>query len=428
MLPQIRQEESLYPIPQFSVEKIDIEGFTDELKGFHSVFADCFSRSEPRENFGKYMTGQFAQSERKSIEPIASHTEGCDPGCMRYMISDALWDEEKMLRQYHDLVNEDMGEPDGVVIFDESGFPRKGKDSAGVSGQYCGSSGKVENCQVGVFAAYASSKGYAFSDKRLSVPDVWSDDEHEEKRGRTKFPEDIIFKTKPQSAAEMSEGIMKENMIPVRFVAADPIYGESDDFLRAAEAYVGVTYSVQITSDTLCRLRQPATETGTYRYREEACSEKTVAEGEKSPVRVDISAKGIHDVFRYRRTVSEGSRGPIEYEFTGRQVTLCKSGLPDRTVWLVMKRTPDRKRYRFHISNAPVSTRLPTFVWLSGIRWAVGQCFGETKTGSGTDHYEVRKYPGRNHHMLTCMPAHFFLRHLRIRLGKKSSVHYSVSA
>jgi len=192
MLPQIRQEEGLYPVPQFSVEKIDIEGFMDELKGFHGAFADCFSRSEPRENFGKYMTGQLAQSERKTIEPIAFHIGGCDPGCMQYMISDALRNVEKMLRKYQKLVSEDMGEPDGVVIFDESGFPKKGKDSAGVSGQYCGSLGKVENCQVGVFAAYASSQGYAFSDKDCSFPKSGSMMSIKIKEKKRSFPK-ILF-------------------------------------------------------------------------------------------------------------------------------------------------------------------------------------------------------------------------------------------
>lgn len=428
MLPQIRQEEGLYPVPQFSVEKTDISGFMEELKGFHGAFADCFSRSEPRENFGRYMTGLFSQLERKSIEPIAFNTEGGDPRSMQYMISDALWNEERMLRKYHVLVNEDMGESGGVIIFDESGFPKKGEDSAGVARQYCGSLGKVENCQVGVFAAYASSKGYALLDKRLFVPEVWFDDGHEKKREKTKFPDDLVFRTKPQLAAEMFEEIMKEGIIPAGFVTTDTIYGQSEDFLQVIEKYVGITYFVQIASDTFCWLRQPKTVTQTYRYKKEHRSKTVVAQGEKAPVRVNDLAKGLHDVFWYRRTVSEGSKGPIDYEFAERQVILSRSGLPDRTVWLVMKRTPDKKQYWYYISNAPVSTRLPTFVWLSGIKWAIEQCFGETKTELGTDHYEVRKYPGWNHHMLTCMLAHFFLWHLRIRLGKKSSVHYFVTA
>jgi SRSO17 transposase len=428
MLPKIRQEEGLYPVPQFGIEKTDISGFMEELRGFHGAFADCFSRSEPRENFGRYMTGLFSQLERKSIEPIAFHMEGGEPRNMQYMISDALWNEGKMLRKYHELVNEDMGEPDGVMIFDESGTPKKGEDSAGVGRQYCGNLGKVENCQVGVFAAYASSKGYALIDKRLFVPEAWFDDGHSWKREKTKFPEDVVFKTKPQLAAEMFVEIMKEGIVPAGFVTTDTIYGRSEDFLQVVEKYVGITYFVQIASDTPCRLRQPVIGTKTYRHKNGHRSETVVAQGEKAPMKVSELAKGLHDVFWYRRTVSEGSKGPIGYEFAKRQVVLSKSGLPDRRVWLVMKRTPDKKQYRYHISNAPVSTRLPTFVWLSGIRWAVEQCFGETKTELGMDHYEVRKYPGWNHHMLTCMLAHFFLWHLRIRLGKKSSVHYFVAA
>ncbi len=97
---------------------------------------------------------------------------------MQRFVSDAVWNEKAMLRQYHSLVNEDMGDPEGILIFDESGFAKKGDDSVGVSRQYCGSTGKVDNCQVGVFAAYASRHGYAFLDKRLYVPQKWFEDAH----------------------------------------------------------------------------------------------------------------------------------------------------------------------------------------------------------------------------------------------------------
>jgi SRSO17 transposase len=123
----------------------------------------------------------------------------------------------------------------------------------------------------------------------------------------------------------------------------------------------------------------------------------------------------------YRRKVSEGTKGPIVYEFARQRVTLCKEGLPDRTVWLVIKRTLGAApSYTYAISNAPASTPLRTFVWLSGVRWAVEQCFEESKTELGMAHYEVRKYPGWHHHMLTTMLAHFILWHQKVRLGKKS--------
>ncbi len=137
--------------------------------------------------------------------------------------------------------------------------------------------------------------------------------------------------------------------------------------------------------------------------------------------------------FRYinikRRRVSEGTKGPIEYEFTKRSVVLSKDGLPDREVWLLIKRTLDEDpSYSYFISNAPLSSRLKLFVWLSGIRWAIEQCFQETKTDLGMDHYEVRKFPGWVHHIMTCMLAHFFLWHIKIRLGEKSTSHYFIAA
>jgi SRSO17 transposase len=133
-------------------------------------------------------------------------------------------------------------------------------------------------------------------------------------------------------------------------------------------------------------------------------------------------AKRLPETCWYRRTVSEGTKGPIVYEFTKRQVTLCREGRPDRAVWLVLKRTVGAEPlYWYYISNAPLSTRLPTFVWLSSVRWAIEQCFEEAKTELGMDHYEVRKHPGWHHHMLICMLAHFFLWHVKIRLGEKST-------
>jgi len=253
-----------------------------------------------------------------------------------------------------------------------------------------------------------------------AVPGCRSDEAHKKNRERLKFPVSLSFKTGPQSAAEMSEGIVREAIIPFRYVVADSVYGESDDFTNQIESHTGITCFVGISCDTFCRLKNPVSETGSYRCRKEVRTEKVVAEDEKNPVRVDNPAGRIHNVFRYRRTVSEGAEGPTEYEFTEREITPCRSGLPTKNVRLIMKRTPGKKNYRFYISNALPGVRLPTFVWLSGIRRAIEQCFQEAKSESGTDHYEVRKFTGWNHHILTCMPAHFFLWHLRIRSEKKA--------
>jgi SRSO17 transposase len=120
--------------------------------------------------------------------------------------------------------------------------------------------------------------------------------------------------------------------------------------------------------------------------------------------------------------VSEGTTGPLTDAFARQRVTLCSEGLPERTVWRVIKRTvAGEPSYAYSISHAPASTPLRTFVWLSGLRWAIEQCFEASKTALGMDHYEVRKYPGWHHHMLTTMLAHCLLWHLKLRMGKKSA-------
>src|SRR5262249_34428760 len=129
----------------FDLVPSDVEGFMEELWEFQSIFHDCFARSESRAHFCDYMVGQCSKLERKSIEPMALHVEGGTIRGMQRFISDVHWDEEQMRWNYHQLVAEELGEPGGVLMFDETGFVKKGKDSVGVARQYCGILGKVEN-------------------------------------------------------------------------------------------------------------------------------------------------------------------------------------------------------------------------------------------------------------------------------------------
>ncbi len=429
MLPEIRKDEYLYPIPKFDICEGDVKNFFNELKGFHEIFHDCFHRSESREHFFRYMAGQFSDLERKSIEPIALAVEDGNVRAMQRFISDTEWNDANIMAKYRNLINEDMGTPDGVLIFDESGFVKKGNESIGVARQYCGNVGKVENSQVGVFAAYASPKGYGLIDKRLFIPELWFKDDHKQGRKKCKLPESVSFKTKPQLASEMLNELAEEAIVPFKYVTADSLYGNSDDFIEAVEQHPDLTYFVEVPCNTQCWFNRPITVEKTYKYKGEQRTKIVVEKSSKKPVDVKTIAKNINDFFWYRRKVSEGTKGPIEYEFTKRRVVLSKGNTPTKSVWLIMRRTlgksPD---YKFFLSNAGVSARLKLFVWLSGIRWAIEQCFEETKTELGMDHYEVRKYPGWNHHIITCMLAHFFLWHLKIRMGKKSSIYYSVAA
>ena len=384
MLPATRCDEHLYPVPKFDLGKGDIKEFTNELSGFHEQFADYFQRSESRGHFFKYMAGQFSPLERKSIEPIALAVKDGNVRAMQRFVSDAPWDDNKMIAKYRSLVNDDFGSHDGALIFDESGFVKKGQDSIGVARQYCGTIGKVENCQVGVFAGYVSEHGYGLIDKRLFIPEKWFGDDYLERRAKCKLPADAVFRTKPQLAVEMLDAVVEENVLPFKYVLADSVYGISPEFIESVDALPDKTYFVSVPKDTQCWLKRPMTITKKYRWGGKTRTKTVLVDPDSKPISMEELARNINEYFWYRRKVSEGTKGPIVYEFTRRQVILSAAGLPQKTVWLLIRRTlDDDPKYSFFISNASTGTRLKTLVWLSGLRWAIEQCFEETKTDEG---------------------------------------------
>jgi SRSO17 transposase len=194
------------------------------------------------------------------------------------------------------------------------------------------------------------------------------------------------------------------------------------------ESKPNVTYLVGMPNNTQFWLKRPGTEKKEYHFRGEQKAKLALKASEQKPITFDAFAKNLNNFFWYCRKVSEGTKGPKEYEFTKRQIVLSRDGLPGDHVWLIVRRTiGENPIYSYYISNAMVSTRMKLFVWLSGIRWAIEQSFEETKTELGMDHYEVRKWPGWYHHMITCMLAHFFLWHMKIRLGEKNISSYRIT-
>ncbi len=159
---------------------------------------------------------------------------------------------------------------------------------------------------------------------------------------------------------------------------------------------------------TQCWTQRPLPTTTTYRYKGEVRTNRLLKAPTKAPMTFEQFATGLHQNFWYPRTVSEGTKGPIEDEFARRRVTLAKDGVPYKTGWLVIKRTiEDEPTDWYYVSNASTSARLKLFVWLSGMRWPVEQCFEETTGELGMDHYDVRKDSGWHHHIMTCLLAHF---------------------
>ena len=428
MLPACRTAGEGLAIPTFDVVPSDVEGFLEELWEFQATFHACCTRSEPRVHFFDSMVGQFSKLERKSIEPMALQVEGGTIRGMQRFISDVIWDEAQMVWHYHQRVAEAMGDPEGVLMFDETGLVKKGGDSVGVARQYCGTLGKVEHCQVGVFAGYASRHGYALVDKRLFLPEVWWTNAYAGRRTTCNVPAALTLQSKPPLAAAMLQTIAQEARLPFKDVVADCLYGQSPDFLDAVDKCIGVTAFVAMPAETRCWLQAPRPTDKTYTSKGEVRTKRVVVGPAHAPCTVAALAASLPPASWYRRQGSAGTKGPIVYAFARQRVTLCKDGLPERSVWLVIKRTVGAQPISSaYLSNAPASTPLGTFVWLSGLRWAIEQGFEEGKTELGMDHYEVRKYPGWHHHILISMLAHFFLWHLKLRLGKKSASSHRVA-
>jgi len=198
MLPACRTEGDGFAIPPLTLHPRDVEGLMDEWHGFHPAFRGCVARSEPRDHCFHDMVGQFSDLDRTSIEPLALHVEGGNVRALQRCLRDAVWDEGQMWCTSQRRVDDEMGDPEGVVSFDESGFPKKGRDSVGVARPYGGALGNVENGHVGVCAASASRQGDALVAKRLFMPEAWLTETSAARRPTCEVPEAVGVQTTPQ--------------------------------------------------------------------------------------------------------------------------------------------------------------------------------------------------------------------------------------
>ncbi len=195
---------------------------------------------------------------------MALAVEGSRIRSLQRLLRETVWDEEQRRWHYHQLGADALGEPAGVLMFDASGFVKKGNDSAGVARQYGGTLGKVEHGPVGVLAGDASRQGDALVDKRLFLPEVWFPEAYAARQARCQGPAAVTLRTKPQLAAAMVHTIVPEGLLPCKYVVADGLYGKSPDCLDAVAACVGVTTLVAMPSETRCWLQRPRPEDRTY--------------------------------------------------------------------------------------------------------------------------------------------------------------------
>lgn len=222
-----------------------------ELDRVHELIAGRFTRSEPRARVREYVSGLVAGLERKNGWTLAERAGETCPDGMQRLPRRADWDVDGVRDDVRDYVVEHLGDPQGVLIGDETGFLKKGRRSAGVQRQYSGTAGRTENCQIGTFLAYASVHGHALIDRELYLPESWTGD-----RDRCRaagVPDEVEFQTKPRQLIAMLARALAAG-VPFAWVTADEVYGQAGylrDWLEERDlAYVLVIRSVDLVTTT----------------------------------------------------------------------------------------------------------------------------------------------------------------------------------
>jgi SRSO17 transposase len=302
-----------------------------------------------------------------------------------------------------------LGDAQGVLILDGSDFPKQGNESVGVKRQWCGQLGKTANCQAGVFL------GYTLLHRRLYMPEEWlAADAYAERRKRCGVPATLRFQTKPQLGLEMLQQVAQAGALSFRWLTCDEAFGRDSKFLDQAAAYAYVF--AEVPQDTQVWQSRPLTAVPAWSGRGRKPTNERIAPDTLAPQTVAELAAALPASAWSQQTIKEGSKGPIVADFACLRVVAVRDDLtgPDR--WLVFRRQRNTGELKFYLSNAPPTTALQTFVWLSGMRWPLETCFEEGKQEVGLGDYQTRTWTGWHHHMTLCILAHFFLVRLQLNL------------
>ncbi len=383
-----------------------ISGQTDRLTAFLQRYLPKFYRVEQRATAALVIRGHLGGLERKTSEPIAIEA-GRPRKPIQFFVGAGKWDDEAVMGELRHHVRQELADPDGVVIIDPSAFPKKGAESCGVDRQWCGRLGKVENCQLGVFLAYATEVGYAPLDRRLYLPREWADDEA--RREKCHVPEEVKFQETWRIALDLLDRSLPG--LPHGWITGDDELGRASEF-RAALRQRGERYALDVPCNTavrdLERRRPPRKKAGVGRKRE-------VPFG-----RADAWA-ARQPASRWERiTVRDGEKGPLTVDAMSVRVRTKQDGRVGPEERLVVIRPVGESRIDYVLSNADPKIALAEVVRAQRHRHRIEEVFGAGKGEVGLDHYEVRSWVGWHHHMTLSLVALWFLCLERRQVGGKN--------
>jgi SRSO17 transposase len=366
------------------LDPAEIRGWAVGLSALHQRISKHFVRAEPRQLAYDYLRALISPIERKNGWQIAEHLGATTPDGVQRLLATAHWDADKVRDDLQSYVLDHLGDPEAVMVVDETGFLKKGTKSVGVKRQYCGTAGKRENCQVGLFLAYASPRGRTFLDRELYLPEDWAADA--ERRIEAGVPEEVAFATKPQIARRMLERAHKAG-VPAAWVTADSVYG-GDFTLRKELTERNQRYVVGVRS-TQCVW---VWENGVPR---------------QLPIR-DVVARVAPEAW-VQLSAGDGAKGPRVYDWSWGVVR--ESAFQEGWLewWLARRSLSDPTEVAYYLACAPAETTLQKLVWVAGTRWAVEETLETGKGEVGLDQYEVRKWTGWYRHITLALLAHAFL-------------------
>ena len=379
-------------------ELSEVARWADGIEQVHECIAGRFRRPEPRRRALAYLRGLLSPVERKNGWQLAEQAGDATPDGVQRLLYNYQWDADQVRDDLRDYVVEHLGGADGVLVVDETGFLKKGEKSVGVQRQYSGTAGRVENCQIGVFLAYASARGRTLLDRELYLPQVWAVDR--ERRREAGVPEDTVFRTKPQ-LAKLMPGRALGAGVPFGWFTGDEVCG-SDRKLRLWLEREEIPHVMAVKSN-----------------------EKLWALTDRGPlqVRADRLASGVGESGWVRCSAGNGSKGPRVYDWAAVEIRPLRE--PGKGHWLLARRSIAKpEELAFYVCFGPAETALEELVSVAGTRWAIEECFEEAKGEVGLDQYEVRRWDGWYRHITLVMLAHAYLtviRRLAVEGGEKGA-------
>jgi SRSO17 transposase len=357
-----------------------VESWRSGLDDLFARIAGRFSRVEPRRYAFAYVRGLLAPLERKNGWSLAEAAGFHSPNGLQGFLQSPTWDPDLVRDDVRDYVVEHVGDPDGVLVADETGFLKKGVRSAGVQRQYSGTAGRTENCQIGTFLCYASAKGRALIDRELYVPVSWTNDR--DRCRAAAIPDTVEFATKPLQAQHMLQRALDAE-VPFSWFTADEAYGQNPG-LRTWLEKQDVSYVMATRCDD------------------------EVASGLFTTTRVDALIAKVPARLWKRRSCGDGAHGPRIYDWA--TVAIRRDFGPDRRGWVLARRCiSDPTDIAYYVCYGPRGTRLRELVRVAGSRWAVEESFQTAKNEVGLDNYQVRRYDAWYAHITLAMVAAAFL-------------------